>query len=279
MAAALLNDQFINVDGIRTRYWAAGEKGSTVILVHGLGGFIENWDKNILPLSTQHRVYALDLIGFGQTDKTPLIRDIYELESFLLAFMKAMKIEKASLIGNSLGGGLVLQIALNHPEKVEKLVLVDNAGIGRDVLIDFRMCTLPFLNKFLVRSNKKSTLRLLKKLVYDETKVTPEFFDISYNYASAPGASKSLMNTLCAGISFGGQKAEVVRALKNRLGMLKVPTLIIWGKQDRIIPVTHAQIAVKNIPNAKLEIFDKCGHIPMYECPEKFNKIVQEFLG
>jgi pimeloyl-ACP methyl ester carboxylesterase len=278
MAITLPQDKFVTVKDIRTRYWEMGDQGPAVLLVHGLGGFIENWSKNIVPLSEHHRVFALDLLGFGQTDKIPLVNDIFLLAQFINEFFYSLNIGKASLVGNSLGGGLALQFALDHPEKVEKLVLVDNAGMGKEVLLDFRVCTIPVLNKLLLRGSRESTLRLLKKLVYDESKITPEFLDIAYKYGSAPGASASLLSTLCAGINFGGQKGSLIRLLQGRLNTLKAPALIIWGKQDEIIPVSHADIAAKMIPGARLEIIDNCGHIPMFECPEKFNSLVLDFL-
>ena len=174
---SLPQDRYIKVGNINTRYWAAGDKGSAVVLVHGLGGFMENWVYNVDALAQQHRVYAMDLLGFGRSDKTPLIRDINVLVKFINDFMEVMNIEKASLIGNSLGGGLVLQFALDYPEKVEKLVLVDNAGMGRDVIIDFKICSLPLLGELLSRPGLKATARLWKEIVYDAKLVTPELVD------------------------------------------------------------------------------------------------------
>jgi len=279
MTSEILQDRFISVNGTRTRYWAAGEKETAIILVHGLGGFIESWMNNIIPLAEKHRVYALDLLGFGQSDKTPLVHDMKNLVSFIHDFMENLGIPKAALIGNSMGGGLILQFALDYPGMVEKLVLVDNAGMGRDVLADFKWCSFPVLNNFFMREDRNSTTRLLKKLVYDESKLTPEFIELSFKYSSAPGAAKALMTTLCAGINLRGQKDKLTRQLLDKLDTIKAPTLIIWGKQDRIIPVAHAQIAVKKIPGARLEIFDHCGHMPMYEQPDKFNRLVLDFLA
>jgi pimeloyl-ACP methyl ester carboxylesterase len=136
MPMQLPADQYVKVGSINTRFWASGDQGPPVILVHGLGGSVENWVYNIEPLAQRHRVYALDLKGFGRTDKTPLLREMEELMQFVIDFMEVQEIPRASLVGNSLGGGIVLSIAIRSPEKVDKLVLVDNAGMGRDVIID-----------------------------------------------------------------------------------------------------------------------------------------------
>lgn len=272
-------DRYIEVNNINARYWVAGDKGSAVVLVHGLGGFIENWIYNIGPLAEAHRVYAMDLPGFGRSDKEPLVRDLNVLVRFIADFMDALGIEKASLIGNSLGGGLVLQFALEYPQKVEKLVLVDNAGMGRGVIPDFKLCSLPLVGELLIRPSLKGTVRLWKKIVYDSSLVTPELVDLPYHLAVQPGAKESLLATLRAGINLLGQKDKLTRQLLARLNTIKAPALVVWGKQDRIIPPAHARVAEDRMPSARLEFFDRCGHMPQLEYPEKFNELVLDFLA
>jgi pimeloyl-ACP methyl ester carboxylesterase len=279
MAARQPEDRFTKVGNINTRYWKAGDKGSVVILVHGLGGFMENWVNNFNALAEQHRVYAMDLVGFGRSDKTPLTRDINVLVKFIGDFMAAMNIRKASLVGNSLGGGLALLFALDYPEKVEKLVLADNAGMGRDVISDFKVCSIPVLGELLTRPSIKGTARLWQKIVYDPVVVTPEVVNMAYGFISLPGAKKALLATMRAGIDLRGKRANSVNNLSKRLNTINAPTLVVWGRDDRIIPVAHAQIAVDKVPGARLEIFDHCGHMPQLEQPDRFNKLVLDFLA
>lgn len=272
-------ERYIKVGNINTRYLMAGDKGTPVVLVHGLGGSIENWVKNIDPLARSHRVYAPDLKGFGRTDKTPLLRDLDELVQFIGDFMQVMHIEKASLVGNSLGGGLVLQFAVNFPQKVAKLVLVDNAGMGRAVIVNFKVVSIPIIGELLSKTSKKGTAGLWRKIVFDPSLVTDELVEQTYQLAILPGASKALLAALRAGISFRGQRASLTRPLLESAAKLSVPTLVVWGQQDRIIPVAHAQIAVKTIPGARLQLFDRCGHMPQLEHPDEFNNLVLEFLA
>ena len=272
-------DQYIKIGNINTRFWAAGDAGAPLILVHGLGGSIENWVKNIEPLAQRHRVYAPDLKGFGRTDKTPLLRELEELVQFINDFMKVMNIDKAGLVGNSLGGGLALQFMVNYPQKVAKLVLVDNAGMGSGVITDFKVVSIPLLGELLIRSNKKSTADLWRKIVYDPALVTNELIEQTLQLAVLPGAKKALLAALRAGISFRGQRAKLTRPLIEGAKKIAAPTLIFWGQQDRIIPVAHAHIAVKTIPGAKLQIFGRCGHMPQLEYPDEFNKLVLDFLA
>jgi len=279
MSTPLLQDRYVKVGDVNTRYWQAGDKGSVVVLVHGLGGFIENWERNIDALAQRHRVYALDLLGFGRTDKLPLVKDVNVLVKFLADFLVTQNIDRASFIGNSLGGGLVLAFALEHPGMVEKLVLVDNAGMGRDVIPDFKFCSLPLVGELFLRPSRKSTEKLWEKLVYDPSKVTPEIRDLGYRYISSAGAKKTFLATTRAGINLFGQKDKLTRQLLAGLKDLKAPVLVVWGTDDRIIPVAHARIALEKIPGARLELFEKCGHMPMLECPDKFNKLVLNFLA
>jgi pimeloyl-ACP methyl ester carboxylesterase len=279
MPQSLPQDRYVRVGNINTRYWAVGDKGSAVVLVHGLGGFVENWVYNIDALAQRHRVYAMDLVGFGRSDKTPLTHDLNHLVRFINDFMKTQNIEKAGLVGNSLGGGLVLQFALNFPEKVTKLVLVDNAGMGRGVILVFKFSSLPFLGELLTRPSPKITAWLWKKIVYDSSLVTPELVELSYRLAAQPGAQKALLSTLRAGINLLGQRGNLVSQLLESLEDINKPVLITWGKQDRIIPPSHAQVAVTKIPGARLELFDRCGHMPMFEYSDKFNKLVLDFLA
>jgi 4,5:9,10-diseco-3-hydroxy-5,9,17-trioxoandrosta-1(10),2-diene-4-oate hydrolase len=279
MSLALPQDQYIKVGNINTRFWAAGDKGTTVVLVHGLGGFNENWVHNVNALSQSHRVYAMDLLGFGRSDKTPLIHDMYDLVRFINDFMETLKIDKASLVGNSLGGGLALLFALQYPQKVEKLVLVDNAGMGKDIILDFKLCSLPLLGELLIRPSRSTTAGLWKKIVYNSSLVTEKLIKDSYALAALPGASKALLAALRSGINLSGQRSKLTKALLEKLGSIAAPTLIIWGKQDRIIPVAHAQVAVNKILGARLQIIDRCGHMAQLEHPEKFNKLVLDFLA
>jgi 4,5:9,10-diseco-3-hydroxy-5,9,17-trioxoandrosta-1(10),2-diene-4-oate hydrolase len=279
MSAQKPQDQYVRVGNINTRYWVEGDKGSTVVLVHGLGGSVENWVHNISTLGQYHRVYAVDLVGFGRSDKTPLTRDLNVLVKFIKDFMETQRIEKASLVGNSLGGGLVLRIAIGFPSKVEKLVLVNNAGMGREVILDLKLCSLPIVGELLSRPSRKGIARLWRKIVFDSSLITDEFVEEGYQLGILPDAMKAFLATLRAGINLLGQRADLTSNLISKLGSITAPTLVVWGQHDHIIPVAHTQIAVQKIHNVKLYIFDHCGHIPMFEHPEEFNKLLLEFLA
>lgn len=158
-------------------------------------------------------------------------------------------------------------------------MLTDNAGMGRGVIVDFKACSLPFLGEMLIKPSLEGTEKLWYKIVYDPALVTPDLVKMCYELGSLPGAPESLLSVLRSGINFFGQKTKLTKLLLKDLKKINVPTLIFWGRQDRIIPVGHASIVTAKIPNAKLVVFDKCGHMPMLEYPEGFNKITLEFLA
>ena len=279
MAKGRPQDRYIQVGNIRTRYWALGEGDSTGILLHGLGGYIENWEDNIAALSQSSRVYALDLAGFGRSDKPRVDYTIRYLTEFVRDFMVAQDIDQATLIGESMGGAIALQFVLRYPQLVEKLVLADSAGLGKEVSIYLRIMTLPVLGNVLARPSREGSAQLMKEVFYDHNLITDEWVDEDYEMSSLPGAQRSLLNVLRKSANFWGIRREVYQPILNRLGEIEVPTLVIWGAQDRILPVAHAHRAAKRLPDARLRIFGLCGHLPNVERAEEFNALVLDFLS
>jgi 4,5:9,10-diseco-3-hydroxy-5,9,17-trioxoandrosta-1(10),2-diene-4-oate hydrolase len=272
-------DQYVQVGQINTRFWAQGEVGSNVVLIHGIGGYMEHWIHNIQPLAEHHRVYALDLVGNGRTDKPEADYTMAYFAQFVHDFLETQHIERATLVGNSMGGAVTLQFALQFPDQVDKLVLVNSAGLGKELTIFFRLPTLPLIGEWLTRPSRKGAAQLLEEAFYDSALVTDALIDLDYEMAAQPGAQKVLLTTLRRSVSLLGIREDVLHpAFENLTGIL-APTLIVWGEQDAILPVAHAYAGEKQIPNARLHIFDRCGHMPQLECPEEFNELVLEFLA
>jgi pimeloyl-ACP methyl ester carboxylesterase len=279
MSAQTPQDQYIKVGQINTRFWTAGDEGTIVMLIHGIGDSVETWILNIIALAQHHRVYAIDLVGFGRSDKPKVPYSLSYGAQFVSDFMEAQHIDKASLVGNSMGGGVALQFAIQFPDKVEKLVLADSAGLGKELAPFFRLFTLPLIGECLTRPSRKGTAWLLKELVYDPAMITDELVETCYQLAVLPRAQKSFLSALRAGVNLCGMRTKVVRSIVDNLATITAPTLIIWGRQDRVFPLTHAYVAQGRIPDAELHIFDPCGHAPHFELPEEFNALVLEFLA
>ena len=272
-------DHYIKVGNINTRYWALGDQGSPVILIHGLGASAEIWQKNVEALAEQYRVYVPDLVGFGRSDKPDIEYTPFSAARFVYDFMNALNIESASLVGNSLGGGIAVQCALQFPHKVEKLVLVDSAGFGRKVIFPLRLISLPFIGELLTRPSRERVYLYFKLAIYDPALLTEDFIDLYYELHSLPGAQKSMLRVLRSISNIRGGRTKILRTVMVRLNVITAPVLIVWGKQDKVLPVRHAYVANEKILNSKVHILDPCGHMPQFERPEEFNRIVLEFLS
>lgn len=279
MSTAMPQDRYVGVGQINTRYWALGEKGTAVIFVHGLGASVEDWAPNVSALAENHRVYAIDLVGCGRTDKPAVEPSLSYGARFIRDFMGTLHIDRASLIGNSMGGAVSLEFAIRFPDYLQKLVLVDGAGLGRELHLMFRLSTVPLIGEWLTRPSRKGTAQLLKECVYEPALVTDEWVERSYQLSALPGAQKALLSMLRVGANFRGVRDHLVRHYLDNLAAISAPTLIVWGQQDRILPVEHAYVAEERIPNSRLHILDACGHLPQLEHPEEFNAVVQEFLA
>lgn len=271
--------QYTKVGQINTRFWTLGDKGSTVLLIHGIGGSLEDWMLNANALAKHHRVYAMDLVGSGHTDKPSVPYSISYMAQFVKDFMETENIDRACLIGHSLGGGVSLLFSIQFPDKVEKLVLVNSAGLGKKAALLLRLLTLPIIGKLLTRPSRKGTANFLKECVYDPTLITDELVEFSYSLAALPGAQNAFLSMLRTYGNFRGMHKDVLRSIVDNLTTITAPTLIFWGQQDRILSVDHAHVAEKRIPNAQLHIFDPCGHLTQLERPEEFNSRVLEFLA
>jgi 4,5:9,10-diseco-3-hydroxy-5,9,17-trioxoandrosta-1(10),2-diene-4-oate hydrolase len=250
-----------------------------VLLIHGIGGSVEEWRLNIETLAERHRVYAIDMVGFGYSDKPAAKYSFSYLAQFVNDFIDAQTIERATLIGHSLGGGVVLKFAIQFPNKVDRLVLVSSAGLGKEVHLAFRLSSLPLIGNWLTRPSRKGTAQLLADCYFDQDLITDEFIEFKYQMGSLPGAQQSFLSTVRTSANFRGLRDHVINSIVDNLAAITAPKFIIWGQQDRILPVAHAQVAASKIPSARLHIFDPCGHCPPEERPAEFNPLVSEFLA
>lgn len=279
MTLASASDQYIQVRSIQARYWKAGEAEKTIILLHGVAGAIEMWQKNIHALSKQYTVYAVDLVGFGRTDKPQVAYTLSFQADFVHSFMNTIGLEKADLVGLSLGGGIALDFSLRFPHMLDRLVLVDSIGLGREIHTLLRKPTLPIIGERLTRPDRQRTQELLETCFYDKNKVTGEMVDFYYQLSSQPGAQHAFLTTLRGLGSISGLRDMVLGTLSRGLKRLDAPTLIVWGREDEILPVEQAHSAHKRLPESQLQIVNQCGHLPPMEQPEIFNHMVLDFLA
>jgi pimeloyl-ACP methyl ester carboxylesterase len=260
-------DKSVTVFGTKIRYLEAGDATKpAVILLHGLGGNAENWQFNVAALAAEYHVFVPDQIGFGKSDK-PLIKyRVGTYADFLDKFMAELKIEKASLVGNSMGGWVAGLMAIKYPNRVEKIVLADAAGILPATINYDDIYQLNNSTRDEVRANMK---RIFANPAFQNNEALVDQFLTARMTAGDGYTINSLIDSIKRKEDF----------LDSRLGEIKKPTLIIWGRQDGLLPLADAEKFNKGIAGSRLVVFEASGHAPMVEKAADFNNEVLGFLG
>lgn len=273
-------DRFIDVGSTNIRYWQEGDRGSAVLLAHGIGRYMEDWLPGFWSLTDHHQVYALDLPGHGLSSRDQDISyQIDNLADMVSSFMQKLGIERAHLCGHSLGGAVVTWLTIARPEIVDKLVLISSGGYGRQVTSILRISSLPLIGEMLTRPSRSGISGMVKLLVHDPDVMTPELQELEYKMASQQGAQQAFLKTLRANVNILGQKKKIVEHIASGIPSVDKPVLIIWGENDQITPVTHAKAASLGFQDAQVQTFEECGHFPMLEHTQRFNKLLLDFLS
>lgn len=255
----------VEVYGQKIHYYPAGD-GPAVILLHGLGLDATFWTLLIPALSRTHRVYAVDMLGFGRSDKPPLEYHIETFVEFLEAFMRRSGITKASLVGLSLGGWIAAEFAAQHPEMVDRLVLVNAAGLRPPAPMP--SAALALLNPGSLADERN----LLKFVIYNQELVTDALVEMYFEKRVRSGNGYTVARVL-----HGMQTRD--EWLNERLAHVRAPVLIVWGRDDRLIPLAMGEEFARLLPGSRLEVIDNCGHLPPAEKPAEFARAVIEFLA
>jgi pimeloyl-ACP methyl ester carboxylesterase len=276
----VVKEQKIEVEGLPTRYLTAGE-GPPLLLLHGVGDNAFDWQWVMPALAHTYQVYALDLPGSGGSAKPLPDYSPAFFARFATAFLDALGVERAAVVGNSLGGLVGLRLALSGPERVAALGLVSSGGLGREVTYALRSLALPGFGKLAVAWGKRRPGALQRALGRSALlfarpwRVPREWIKEQYRLARLPGFLEAQLATVRAQVGLRGQREVLV----DRLSHLKVPTLVVWGARDRVLPYSQGQEAAARLPEGTLELVPDCGHAPHVEQPERFVSGLGEFLS
>ena len=248
-------------------------------MVHGLADYVEYWLPSFASLAARHRVYALDLPGHGLTDKPLDVPYTIEfLAEFVRDFIKTLGIERAHIIGHSLGGAVSAHFAIRQPEMVETLTLISSAGLGKQADIGTRLLTLPMLGEKMMRLNRSGVETFFKNFVYDQSLIDDHLIDLQLTMALQPSAKTAVFKTLRAMSNLLGQKKSMYNFILDGLTTFAKSLFILWGRDDPVVPVSHGQALMQRKPNARLKIFEKCKHLPMLEHTQEFNETLADWL-
>jgi pimeloyl-ACP methyl ester carboxylesterase len=272
------------VDGLRVRCLAAGGRGAPpVLLLHG-GGFDAaelSYRYTIDPLSRHRPVLAFDWPGYGGSDKPDLRYDLAYYARFLERLMDSLGIERAALVGVSMGGAAALSFALRSPERVEKLVLVASYGLGKDIphgRLGYFLVHAPLIADltYALLSRSRRSLRWgLRRIVHDPRAVSDELVEEARRFLNQPASGRAFSSFRKSEVRWGGLNTD----LSDRFCDVDAPTLLVHGERDRIVPVAWARRAHECLPDSELRVLRGCGHWPPRECPQEFNRVVTDFLA
>ncbi len=269
---------FIELNGLRVHLRDEGPKEDPIplVLIHGGASSLHTWDGWSEELKTTRRVIRFDLPGFGLTG--PALDQDYSIQKyieFVLSILDRLKVKRAILIGNSFGGNIAWRTALEQPSRFQKLVLMDAGGYKLESLsvpIAFRIARIPVLNNLLNKILPRKLVESSVKNTYgNPSKVTEEKVDRFFELALREGNRKALGQFQRTLVSESG-------ILEKRIPEIRIPTLILWGKKDRLQPPINAEKFHKDIVGSRLVFFEDLGHTPQEENPQETIKVVKEFI-
>lgn len=274
------NLRHATLHGHQVGYRLDGDGDETIVLIHGMAGSSRTW-RDVMPaLARRHRVLAPDLMGHGESAKPMGDYSLGAHASGLRDLLVRLGIDRATIVGQSLGGGVALQLAYQHPELCERLVLVSSGGLGREVSPLLRLLSLPgteFVLPLVAPTVVRDQGRKVNSWLRDQGIRSSWMAEMWRAYASLADAEnrRAFVRTLRSVIDLGGQ---MVNANDRLYLAAAVPTLIIWGDHDDIIPVAHAYDAHEAIPGSRLEIFEGVRHFPQSEAPDRFVEVLLDFI-
>ena len=279
--SALPERRELRLHGHPVAYHAAGS-GPVVLLIHGITSSSEAWRQVIPALAKHHTVIAPDLLGHGGSAKP---RGDYSLGAYasgLRDLLAALGHQRATVVGHSMGGGIAMQLAYQFPERVERLALVSSGGLGREVGLVLRAATLPgaeWVLPLITRDRPREALGLASWLLGVlglRTAADVRGTALGLASLSEPRARRAFLHTARSIIDSSGQRVSATDRLYLAEGM---PTLIVWGERDPMIPVAHGIAAHAAIPHSRLEFFPGAGHYPFDEDPERFAAVLGDFVA
>ena len=260
-----MKEKFISINGNNIRYLESGESEKTIVLVHGLGASAERWEFVIPEFSKHYRVIVPDLIGFGYSDK-PLVDYTTEFFSdFLSSFFQELGLNKTNIIGSSLGGQIIVKYASDQLHTIDHLVLVSPSGIMKS--------STPALDAYIMAAlypDIESAKNAFEMMAGGTRQVQQKVIEDFVKRMKLPNAKMAFMSTL-----LGLKNSELTT---NSLKKISVPTLIIWGEHDPVIPIKYADEFVSSIQDCRFYMMDNSGHTPYVDDPKMFAKLVLDFL-
>jgi pimeloyl-ACP methyl ester carboxylesterase len=272
--------QFLTIHGHRRAFVKVGE-GPALLLLHGLGCDHTTWEPVLDALARRYTVIAPDLLGHGLSDKPRADYSVGGYANGMRDLLTVLGIDKVTVLGHSFGGGVAMQFAYQFPERTERLILVGSGGLGPEVSRGIRAVTTPGFHQAMglltlpgIRHLAKAGLIALSRTHLKATRDLDEVAEI-YDSFRDPAFRAAIQHVVSAVVDWKGQ----IVTMADRAYLTEaMPMAVIWGRDDRVIPVRHASNAAALAPNARVEVIPDAGHFPHKDHPQRFAKIVHEFI-
>ena len=259
-----MKEKTINIDGNSIRFLEEGDSDQVLLLLHGLGASAERWEFVIPLFSEKYRVIVPDLIGFGHSEKPSVDYTTEYFTDFMYKFVSKLNIKNFHIIGSSLGGQIAAEFTSKHNELVRKLVLVSPSGIMKH--------STPALDSYIMAAlypNSESATMAFQTMS-GQTRIDENIVNGFVERMKMPNAKMAFMSTL-----LGLRDADIIT---EKLGLITIPALIVWGENDPVIPIKYSEAFVSSINDCRFYKMQKCGHTPFVEDPKGFFDLVSDFL-
>jgi pimeloyl-ACP methyl ester carboxylesterase len=273
--------QFCTIHGYRRAYVACG-KGPALLLIHGIGDSSDTWRPVLDELARTHTIVAPDLLGHGRSEKPRADYSVAAYANGMRDLLSVLEIDRVTVIGHSLGGGVAGQFAYQFPERCDRLVLVGSGGIGRSISPVLRLAAMPGAGALMplfglppVRLAGRVAADILRQFAAALGRDAEELLAV-FDALPDTAARQAILRTLRSGVDWRGQVITMLDRAYLAEGM---PTLLVWGRHDAVIPLGHGRLAHAAMPGSELEIFDEAGHFPHHADPERFVRVVSDFVG
>ena len=277
----------IRVMGLRTRVLIEGlesaSAGDPVVMIHGVGGWAENWREVMTPITeTGRRAIAVDLPGFGESDAPGRVSHFGPRRAFYPAFVRALfdelDIASAHLVGNSMGGAVAFMSAVTMPDRVRSLTLAASGGLGTDIALFLRLATLPGV-PLLARifGRRESAGDVLRTCFYDPARIPATMLDEAARYGLR--SFPEFVSALRSGVTVRGVRRRLREEWMAAAPRYTGPVLVVWGREDAVLPISHLADAKSVFPQAEVAVIERCGHLPMIEQTDAFLAALLPFLA
>lgn len=265
--------KFIDLEGRSTHYIEKGD-GESVILIHGFFYDSYMWSGNIDAFAEHFKVYAIDLWGFGYSTRQPLDYGYQLYANQVLKFMDSLNIPRAVLVGQSMGGGTAIKFCTQYRERVNKLLLVDAGGMPNPIPLAGRFFALPRVGEFFLSRNTDAIrMKNLRDIfIHNKEVITQSYFENVTKFHKIKGTNETSLTILRR--NFFDKLSDEI----HQLGKMDVPIMMVWGREDRAIPLDCGEKMHRILEGSRLEIIEDAGHVPQSERPEVFNQLSLNFL-